>query len=163
MSEKSNTKIFSGIKSNKILQILIILIIVVIAAILLYNLFAGREKTVASASGDGSYASEMEASLEKTLSAIEGAGNVSVMITFSGEGEKVLAMETVIQPDGTKVTTPVLVDGEVVVLEEKSPEISGVLIVAEGADNISVRFNLLQATASVLNINQSLIKVYTKG
>ena len=57
---------------------------------------------------------------------------------------------------------PVLSGGEVIVLEELNPEITGVLIVAEGADNLSVRFALLEAAASVLNINQSLIKVYTK-
>lgn len=75
----------------------------------------------------------------------------------------VLAMETTVNEDGSVTTKPVLVGGEVVVLEEKYPEITGVLIVSEGADDLSVRFSLLEAAASVLNINQSIIKVYTKG
>ena len=105
----------------------------------------------------------MEADLANALSEIEGAGKVSVMIAFSSEGETVIAMETIVREDGSIVTTPVLIDGEVVVLEVKKPEISGVLIIAEGADDLGVRFDLQHAAASVLDINQSLIKVYTKG
>lgn len=37
------------------------------------------------------------------------------------------------------------------------------LIVADGADDLNVRFNLLEAAASVLDIDQSIIKVYTRG
>ena len=94
---------------------------------------------------------------------MEGAGNVEVVINARSEGELVLAMETTVNEDGSVTTKPVLVNGEVVVLEEKFPEITGVLIVSEGANDLGVRFSLLEAAASVLNINQSIIKVYTKG
>ena len=75
----------------------------------------------------------------------------------------VVATETTEHADGSVTTSPVLSGGEPIVLEECLPAVTGVLIVAEGADDLSVRFNLLEAAASVLDINQSLIKVYTKG
>ena len=74
-----------------------------------------------------------------------------------------VATETTEHADGSVTTSPVLSGGEPIVLEECLPAVTGVLIVAEGADDLSVRFNLLEAAASVLDINQSLIKVYTKG
>lgn len=39
-------------------------------------------------------------------------------------------------------------------------EIVGVLIVAEGADNISVRLRLLDATSTALGVNKKIINVY---
>ena len=140
---------------------MVVVIIVVIVAIVLYNFLTKRDDGGENVSAD--YETALEAQLGAVLSDIEGAGEVSVMISFSDEGETVIATETKVLEDGTVVTAPVLVDGEVVVLEVKKPEISGVLIVAEGADDLSVRFDLLSAAASVLDINQSLIKVYARG
>ena len=140
---------------------MVVVIIVVIVAIVLYNFLTKRNDGGENVSAD--YETALEAQLGAVLSDIEGAGEVSVMISFSDEGETVIATETKVLEDGTVVTAPVLVDGEVVVLEVKKPEISGVLIVAEGADDLSVRFDLLSAAASVLDINQSLIKVYARG
>ena len=160
MSDSAQAGGLKKLKSAKLLEIMIVLIIIVIAAMVLYNLFAGKDSGEDTASD---YGTQLESNLERVLSGIEGAGTVSVMISFSDDGERVIAMETTTLEDGTVVTAPALVGGEVVVLEEKKPEISGVLIVAEGAGSLSVRFNLLSAAASVLDIDQSLIKVYTKG
>ena len=88
---------------------------------------------------------------------------MEVFLTVASEGEKVIAVETSESADGTITTTPVFSGGEPVILEELMPEITGVLIVAEGADDLGVRFDLIEASASVLNINQSIIKVYTMG
>lgn len=162
MSEATSAKALKKLKSGRILEIMIVLIIVVIVAIVLYNFLSGRKKTETEETA-ADYGSELEGELAKVLSAIDGAGDVSVMISFSDDGERVIAMETTTSADGTVVTAPVLIDGEVVVLEERKPEISGVLIVAAGANDLRVRFDILSAAASVLNINQSLIKVYTKG
>lgn len=152
-TDKKNS-VFDKIKSGKALELIVIAIIVLIA---IYNAF-GKKNEKAEISTD--YCSAMEERLVSVLSKLDGAGDVRVMITFADEGEKILAYETVEKADGSIVTTPILVNGNVVVLSEKSPEISGVLIVATGADSIVVRFNLIDAAASVLNINKSIIKVY---
>ncbi len=161
MNDNKQEKGFKKLKSGRLLEIMVVVIIVVIVAIVLYNFLTKRDDGGENVSAD--YGTELEAQLGAVLSDIEGAGEVSVMISFSDEGETVIATETKVLEDGTVVTAPVLVDGEVVVLEVKKPEISGVLIVAEGADDLSVRFDLLSAAASVLDINQSLIKVYARG
>lgn len=161
MNDNKQEKGFKKLKSGRLLEIMVIVIIVVIVAIVLYNFLTKRDDGGENVSAD--YETALEAQLGAVLSDIEGAGEVSVMISFSDEGETVIATETKVLEDGTVVTAPVLVDGEVVVLEVKKPEISGVLIVAEGADDLSVRFDLLSAAASVLDINQSLIKVYARG
>ncbi len=106
------------------------------------------------------YASLLSARLESVLSSIEGAGEVDVFVHVRSDGERVIAMQESVSADGTIVSEPVLVGGDVVVLEEKKPEITGVLVVAEGAADLSVRFSLLEAVASVLDIDQSIIKVY---
>ena len=161
MNDNKQEKGFKKLKSGRLLEIMVVVIIVVIVAIVLYNFLTKRDDGGENVSAD--YETALEAQLGAVLSDIEGAGEVSVMISFSDEGETVIATETKVLEDGTVVTAPVLVYGEVVVLEVKKPEISGVLIVAEGADDLSVRFDLLSAAASVLDINQSLIKVYARG
>lgn len=146
---------------GKLPEILAIaLFVLAVAAVLLVSFRSGDE-SADTYSAD--YISVLEEKLSKTLSQMDGAGNVEVVINARSEGELVLAMETTVNEDGSITTKPVLVNGEVVVLEEKYPEITGVLIVSEGANDLSVRFSLLEAAASVLNINQSIIKVYTKG
>ena len=155
--DKAKTKLRSG----KTLEILAIIVLVIaVTAILLFS-FQDDKASADTSSED--YAAMLETKLIRVLSQIEGAGTVDAAITVKSEGETVLAMETVVNEDGSVTTRPVLVNGDVVVLEVKNPEITGVLVVAEGADELNVRFNLLEATASVLNINQSIIKVYTKG
>ena len=52
-----------------------------------------------------------------------------------------------------------MVNGKPVVLKENYPEIVGVLIVAQGANSISVMKNLQQAAVSLLNINLSRIEI----
>ena len=77
------------------------------------------------------------------------------MITVESGMETVLAMKTTSTEtaDGNKIEEePVIVNGKTVVLKEKYPEITGVLIVAEGADNIAVVSKIQRATTSLLEI-----------
>ncbi len=159
MSDSANGQ-KKKLRFGKLPEILAIAVFVLaVAAVLLFSL-RGGENTAAETAID--YITVLEGKLSSALSQIEGAGEVDVVINARSEGELVLAMETTVNEDGSVTTKPVLVNGEVVVLEEKFPEITGVLIVSAGANNLGVRFSLLEAAASVLNINQSLIKVYTK-
>ena len=110
------------------------------------------------------YVSTLEDRLGNTLSQIKGAGKVSVVITVAGSNKTVIATDVVTVKDGEqlKVTeTPVLVGGKVVVLNELYPEIIGVLIVSEGADNLSVKMNLLSAATTLLTVDESKIHILT--
>ncbi len=161
MSESNASKnLKSKLRTGKVLEVLTVLILAVVVAALMLSYFTSKDGE--DAAEETTYAAALEVRLGQVLSQIDGAGNVEVFITAQSAGEKVIATETTVGEDGSVTTVPVLSGGEVIVLEELNPEITGVLIVAEGADNLSVRFALLEAAASVLNINQSLIKVYTK-
>ena len=51
--------------------------------------------------------------------------------------------------------------GEVqTMITRNGDEISGVLVIAEGAENISVMLKLLDATATVMGVDKSIIEVY---
>ena len=135
MKEQETKKgLLAKLQSGKLLEVLVILILAIIVIIILYNAFY-KDKEDVSASGKGDYATEQEAKLVSVLSKLDGVGKVQVMISLADEGETVIAYETVQKADGTIVTTPVLVNGEVVVLEKRPPEIAGVLIVAAAAEN----------------------------
>ena len=144
---------------GKLAETVFIILLIAVAALVLFTSLGGKE----GEEPEGSYARQTEKRLAAVLSQIEGAGEVEVFLTVRSEGELVVATETTEHADGSVTTSPVLSGGEPIVLEECLPAVTGVLIVAEGADDLSVRFNLLEAAASVLDINQSLIKVYTKG
>ncbi len=159
MSESALSKLKTKVKTGKALEIVVILLLAVVVAAVIFAAMRGNSDETAS----DEYADKLSAQLSTILSQIEGAGEVDVFITVASEGEKIIATESIVAPDGTVTTTPILSGGDVIVLEEKNPEITGVLIVAEGASDLNVRFSLFEATASVLHINQSIIKVYTKS
>jgi stage III sporulation protein AG len=46
------------------------------------------------------------------------------------------------------------------VLREDSPKVLGVIVVAEGADDIGVKLNLLEAVQTVLNVSPDRVDVY---
>jgi stage III sporulation protein AG len=78
--------------------------------------------------------------------------------------ETVLAMETATRETSNgieTIETPVLVNGKTIVLKELYPEITGVVIVAEGADSIAVLSKIQQATVSLLDINVDQIEILT--
>ena len=68
-----------------------------------------------------------ELRLSNVLSSIDGAGDVSVMISKVGDS------------------------------------IVGVIVIAEGAKEISVRLRLLDATSTALGVDKSVVNVYSKS
>lgn len=162
MSEKSLfAKFREKVRAGKIVEIVVVLILAVLVIAIVYSIIAG-DPGGAAASDSETYAQSVERELSSVLSKLDGAGEVDVFVNVANEGETVIAMETKVDAEGNTTTTPVLVGGEVVVLEVRKPEITGVLIVAEGAGSIAVRSRLIDAAASALHINQSIIKVYAK-
>ena len=110
------------------------------------------------------YIYNLENRLIKTLKKVEGVGDVDVVITIESGVETVLAMETISKKtsNGTEITEkPLIINGKTVVVKELYPKISGVLIVAEGANKISVVSKLQQATISLLDININKIEILT--
>jgi len=85
-----------------------------------------------------------EARLAATLSAIKGAGQVRVMITYEVDG----------------------IPGAAEAMGDNLPQernIKGVLIVAQGAEDLSVRAALLQAAQTVLRVPANCVDVFVSG
>lgn len=124
-----------------------------------------------------SYIAENEKRLEEILSAVQGAGKVKTMITVDNRGEKVLAMDKKsenkdendkeksaksIKQEQTAIVYGTGNEEQPFVLKEKLPLPSGVLVVATGAGDESVRLEIYEAVRALYGISGHRIKV-TKG
>ena len=138
-------------------------------------------ETVQTDLSEGDYISRLEEKTKGLLSQVEGAGNVDVMITLSSEGESVYAQEnkkstsqteeSASQGDSrgiaseTEESTVVTVnngDGSTspVVIKEMTAEISGIVIVAEGGDNVLVKDSLIRAAQALFGVPANKVEVF---
>lgn len=104
-----------------------------------------------------------EARLEAILSEIDGAGNVSVMVTYYGGTEQSLAYET--KSDNNKDSrsedkTAVMSGSSPMIVQELYPKVKGVIVVAQGAGDISVKRELTEAVTAAMGVGASRVKVY---
>ena len=166
-------QIFAKIKSVKNIEIIIGLVIIAVMIIIYSNVSARKEKTDAASGGEATLTENLKTRLADILGEIEGAGEVKVMITYAGTGDKITAETTNTHTTTTNGSTsstttttttssPVLSGSDVVILQEKMPEIKGVIVVAEGASDMKVKLKLMQATATVLGINANSIQIFTR-
>lgn len=146
--------------------------LIVLIGIALIALPTGRAKKDTNITADHAEAASSESNLEKRLSSIlenvEGAGKVSVMITYASGSEKAIAYDTTEEMSGTDSDTKsqkqaVVSGGDPVILKENTPAIKGVLVVADGAGNAKVQLNLVEAVKTVLGIDSYQVTVLKKG
>ncbi len=154
----------NAFNNNKKIQYLLIALILIVVAIICFSVYS--EKNTSESVDDvlNDYVVSLENRLSSTLSKVSGAGKVSVIITVESGRENVLAMKTVSNTTQSGVEieeTPIIVNGKTVVIKELNPKIVGVLIVAEGANNISVMNRIQQATMSLLDIEINQIEILT--
>lgn len=168
MSDKADNSaavgILEKISENKKLRLLIIIALVVVVVVILLCGFVKSDETTAETDEVIVYVDRLESRLSELLSEVEGAGKVKVAISVASGRELVLAMkknETVTDGVTKKEETPITVNGKTVTVKELYPEITGVLIVAEGAKNLSVLTKIQQAASSLLNIDINRIEILT--
>ena len=173
---------FAKLDFKKKLQYLAILLVVIVI-LAIYFTSAGspvsQEPVSQAATVSQTVPSSVEEKLQETLSKIEGAGLVQVMITYESSAEIVPAISvdtqtstTTDEREGGSSTTKsensqsevVTVNGSsgnnALVLKENSPPVKGVIVVAEGADDIGVKLSLLSAVKTILNISPDQVDVY---
>lgn len=110
---------------------------------------------------------EFEKKLEETLSDIDGAGKVSVVLTVYSDARRVYAQdESLIREDGTEHNeskTVVVSTGsgvqEAVLVQNIFPKYRGALIVAAGGGDPEVRLKITQAVAAVTGLGTDKISV----
>lgn len=164
-------------EKNKKFVVLIMLLILAIIFLTFYPFRQGDNSVATTivksegtlSSSNNSYEENLEKKLISILSKMEGVGSVDVMITIASTKEKVVAEDinaseqTVDEKDqsgGTRMTTQVQENTKVVlqsgnvpyVTKENAPEIKGVIIVAEGADNSEVKAQIMDAVSKVLDV-----------
>ncbi len=162
MENKPKKSIIERLKSNKILEYVFLAVLgVAVIAIFFVSISGGKSEEVFSID---EYVKNLEQRLSTTLSKVEKAGKVSVFITVESGMQTVIAEQTetvTTKDEQTVISTPVMVNGDTVVLKTAYPNICGVLVVAEGANSLSVKNKLLNATASVLDISTDKIEILT--
>ena len=170
---KNGNSIFAvlaeALEKNKKLRTILyaVLIILALAIFLTSGLFGGGKNTNKSSgrteeeqTGEFSNTEEarmLEARLEDILSQMQNAGQVRVMVTFDNAQEKVIAADEQKSSGSSGISEasrPVKTSGSggesPIILTERMPKIRGVIVIAEGAADISVRFSLAAAVSTVL-------------
>lgn len=122
---------------------------------------------------------ETEKKLEEILSKIKGAGDVEVMIYYSNFGEKIIASDSRVRnekenrgegvesvaEDKEKSTVLYGTSGNEMpfITEERLPEASGILVIAEGAHNEKVKYEISEAVRALLGVSPNRIRVAEKN
>jgi len=189
--------LIDGKDKKKLVENAIILVIIGIVIIIAGGAFFGggekkaagkdvqrdKEAETVSKSIDGEQKADLEKRLESILSQIEGAGRVSVMITYASGKEIVPAVDTkktenetqekdsgggtrhlnqndyesrvIYEEDQGGVKRPVII-------KEIQPQVKGVVIVADGAGNAQVRENLSRAVQALMDVPIHKIQVFER-
>ncbi len=183
----SNLPFFKKLKSIKNIEIVVVVLIICVMFLIYFG--TNKENTTSTTKSNNStidiqyisasqYAKDLEGKLEETLSQIQGAGNVSVVITLESSSELIIAktIETTkksesVTTNGTTTKTenveiiekPLIVSGkngdEPIILLEVMPKISGIVVVAQGATDINVKLNILKALQALLTIPNGNIEI----
>ena len=126
---------------------------------------------------DNSYEDQLETRLEEILRSMEGVGQVQVMITLKDTGESVVekdkesSYQTTSGTEGEGIQSTQQQTSETTVYEnqtdeggpfiskETTPEIEGVLVVAQGGNNAVTAQNISEAIQALFNIEVHKIKI----
>lgn len=178
------TSFVTKIKSVKHIEI----IIAVVAVALMILIFSGvwDKKTSSKSNNQQTDAAETviaessisscEKKLSSILSQIDGVGKTDVMITAKTSDEKVTAKTTTTNLSTSQNTSgnmtnstnttesPVIVNNngtsEPYVVKEIMPEIIGVIVVAEGADDPVTKLAIMRAVQTLLNVSAACVEIY---
>ena len=126
------------------------------------------------------YVESLEKRTEKIVSGMEGAGKTQVMLTVSDMGMEILEWDKEItvsdleETDNAGGSRKNMENGrkeEVVygkdaagnetpyVVQRRLPQVTGVVVIAEGAGNTKVKENIIGAVSVLFNLNEHRIKV----
>ncbi len=114
----------------------------------------------------------LEARMSSIFSKVEGAGEVEVMITLKSGSEIVVAQEEKLSErtdtNGEEKNSEIkatLLDSTggtnaPLILKENSPEIEGVVIIAQGGDDVIVKESLTKGAQALLNVPAHKVEVF---
>ncbi len=160
---------FGHIKNTKVLAVIFII------GIGLMLIPAGNEEKTQQPAEETAdfkgYKQTIEEDLQKILSQIKGAGKVSVMVTLSDGGDTYFAVDenaSYTKGDADEARSSEIThvfkndksDGELPLITRQTyPQVSGVLICAEGASSLQVKNNIITAVEALLGVKSHRIEV----
>lgn len=148
-----------------------VLLVMLVGAVLLLlpnSKETGKTQEQAAASVEEDFSVEaLEEKLEKTLSEIDGAGQVQVMLTVQSGMKRVLAQDGSLEQEGSAVqreTQTVVVSAgsgveETVLVQQIYPQFQGALVVATGGGDPAVRLKLTEAVAALTGLGADKISI----
>lgn len=138
-----------------------------------------QEAGTAVSDGDSEYEKELEDRIRAILSQVEGVGEVDVMVVLKSSEEKVFHVDKTMsssvteesEPDGTQrlsrqqesAESTVIggsgTDGGPIVEKELKPELSGIVISADGGGSTAVKAEISEAMEALFGLPAHKIKV----
>lgn len=163
------------LKSVKHIEIIIAVALcaLLIAGYLAYN-FISDETDVETSDG-----TDICRQVADIVSEIEGVGKCKILITYDGSESYEIAYDeetvtttttdsdsnsdrTVTNTTTTSKPVTVTVDGkeQPLVISKSPAKIDGIVVVAQGGDDVSVKIDIINALCALLDVDGSKIKVY---
>ena len=165
---KNNNKILNLLGKNKY----ILLVVLVGIFLLLIPTGVGGERQPPAATAPAEFSEfsvhEQEQRISDALSQIDGAGDVTVVLTLKSSGQRVFAQDIRTSNRGensaeTSENTVIISAGSQqqrpVTLKYIYPRYLGALVIAEGAGNAAVRLELLNAVAALTGLSTDRITI----
>ena len=164
MNKEQIIKIFKN-KNNRIIFIIFIIGVVLVLTAQQHKDTDGV--SVSASAGAAMSVQDEEERLAGMLSQIEGAGRVSVMITYESGTEKNLAYETKSTSrensgERSEDRRAVTSGGEPMVVKEVYPQVKGVIVAADGADSASVKAAIREAVTASLGVGAHRVCIFKK-
>ncbi|MGL5149957.1 MAG: stage III sporulation protein AG [Clostridium sp.] len=144
-----------------------------------------NEATVKETSGGTvlTYEDKQKEDLKNILSQIKGVGSVDVFITYEGGEKKEIAYDSTVQVANTEETDTeggkrlnktenqgdkVVMSSEnggtkPFVVETKKPRVTSVMVVADGAGNTKVKYDLQKAVGDLFDVSLDKVNVFSKN
>ena len=152
------------IKSIKNIELYVALVLAFVLLLTVLVVPQISQKTFQNDSASQSYIAEMENKLITVLGNIEGCGKVNVAISYATDGKRVYAYESTTKQDGdviVQTSSLITIKGEPLLIETLTPQILGVVVVAEGATDPLVRYKIKQAVVTLLDIESYCVQVFS--
>ncbi len=169
-------------ESEKNKQSLLILFLAGVVLIIISNFGDGEKETIDESklpmvlsSEENDYVNTLERKLENILSEVDGAGEVTVMITLDNDGEKLLAYDYNYSSketeendnigglrnikEVTENTNTLFSNNNPVILKENTPSVKGVVIIAEGGDNPQIADSFTKVSMSLLDVPAHKVQI----
>ena len=140
-----------------------VFVAIALAMVVLVVLVLGNVPKQEPSSEVDAYIASMETKLQKIVESIDGCGKATVAISYSSTESKEYAFENTTSTESgvvVQTSTIVLVNGQPLVLKNLTPNILGVVVVAEGANNAITKMKIVDAVVTLLDVETNKVQVF---